>query len=172
MKFSINQIKSNIASGAFAFDQELDVSELAHSSDNDIREIDTVQVKGICTMDQEEFIFSFSIIGEMILPCARTLVDVEYPFQFETTEIFSQVEKVDQDDEIHVIEEDVIDLRPYVYEAILLKMPYRVFSKEKMKSEGEGWSFYTEDRYAESQSKKIDPRLQKLQQLLDKDEQN
>ncbi len=174
MKFSIMELQKETFDGAVSFDESVDVSEL-ETLNNDIREIGSVRVKGICTMDKDEFVFSFTIKGEMILPCARTLVDVQYPFDIRATEIFStslHIAEEDEEDGVHQILEDTLDLTPYIMENIILSMPYRVFSNEKAIEDGEGWSFFIEDDYEEKQQETIDPRLAKLQSLLDNDKNN
>lgn len=172
MKFSVKQIKGNVEHGPISFEQYVNVSELLDLPNNEIRKIDSVQVYGMCVVENNEIVFDYTIVGEMILPCARTLVDVAYPFRFRTTEIFTtkQIEMND-DEEIHFIESDEIDLKPYILETILLQKPYRVFSDEAVIEDGDGWSFYTEDTFAEEQKDKIDPRLAKLQQLLDENDE-
>lgn len=174
MNFSITTLRNETSFGAMTFDESVDVSEL-ESLNNDIRKIDTVQVKGICTMDRDEFIFSFSIQGEMILPCARTLVDVHYPIEIQATEIFStslDIDEEDEEDGVHQITGETIDLTPYIKENIILTMPYRVFSDEKGLESGEGWALSTEDEFNKEKEETIDPRLAKLQSLLDNDKNN
>src|SRR5690625_3240987 len=140
---------------SLSFKQVVDVQELSTLKNNDIRHIDDVEVVGICTVDKSEIIFSYTVSGEMTLPCARTLVDVLYPFRYEATEIFTTVAaKADEEEEIHFIQDDIIDLKPYILETILLQMPYRVFSNEKMIESGDGWSFYSEDSLADEKAKK------------------
>ena len=171
MKFSVKKIKANINHGPISFEQSLDVSELKDSPNNDIRQIEPVQVSGICIVENNEIVFSYTVEGEMILPCARTLVDVTYAFRFRSTEIFTTVlSEADEEEEIHFVEEDVIDLKPYIKETILLQMPYRVFSEEAVVEDGEGWSFFTEDMLEEKEKEQIDPRLAKLQKLLNDEE--
>src|SRR5699024_825816 len=169
MKFSTTELRNNTVDGPVVFDEMVDVSELENLN-NDIRQIDPVRVKGICTADKDEFIFSFSIEGKMILPCARTLVDVEYPFDIKETEIFSAcaMDEADEEEDVHPIAEEELDLTPYIKENIILETPYRVFSDEKALEEGDGWSFFEEDEHEAEQENKIDPRLAKLQNLLDK----
>lgn len=167
LKFSANEVKKSALLEPFTFDETVDVTELEKWQDNDIRKIGSVQVKGICTVEKDEILFSFSINGTMILPCARTLVDVPYNFQFHATEIFSTSSTNRGDDEeIHPIIEDTIDLKPFILESIILQMPYRVFSDKKGLEQGDGWSLYSEEKLAEENKDKIDPRMQKLQQLL------
>lgn len=170
MKFALAQIKKNAYHESHAFRDQVNVSEL-ETMNNDIRKIDPVEVEGEYSIQGSHIIFSFELKGEMILPCARTLVDVPYPFHITATEIFSESEYVmdqEEDDDIHPIEGEVIDLMPYIKENILLEIPYRVYAKETdsaksaVPSKGEGWEFVSEPKVED----KIDPRLQKLESLL------
>ena len=173
MKFSITNLRNETYVGTVSFDEFVDVSELKLFN-NDIKKIDRVQVKGICTMDKDELVFSFSIEGEMILPCARTLVDVPYAFNIKATEIFttsSTITEEDEEDGVHQILEETLDLTPYIKENIILATPYRVFSDEKALDGGEGWSFSLEEDYEKEKEETIDPRLAKLQRLLDNDKE-
>ncbi|WP_164669110.1 YceD family protein [Virgibacillus doumboii] len=171
MKFTLGEIRKNTHNGTFTFDDRVDVSEL-EIMNNDIREINSVHVQGNAFEQGNEFIFSFTISGKMILPCARTLVDVPYAFEIKATEVFSESAYYDEeaDDEIHQIDGEVLDLTPYIKENILLETPYRVFSDDDANrlapSEGEGWEFISEEK----SEKKIDPRLQKLESLLEDNE--
>ncbi|WP_156290440.1 YceD family protein [Oceanobacillus salinisoli] len=169
MKFTLGQIRKHANQEPFTFDEHVDVSEL-QTMNNDIREIKPVHVLGHCTQRGNQFIFSFTIEGEMILPDARTLVDVPYPFKMKATEIFSTssyMGKEEEEQEIHPVNGDTIDLTPYIKENILLEIPFRVFSDKDTDNapfSGEGWEFLSE----EEEKSKVDPRLQKLQSLLDK----
>ncbi|RKQ37384.1 YceD family protein [Oceanobacillus halophilus] len=169
MKFTLGQIRKHANNEPFTFDDNVDVSEL-ESMNNDIREINPVRVHGHCTQRGEQFFFSFTIEGEMILPDARTLVDVPYPFKIKANEVFSissYISAEEEEQEIHPIDGDVIDLTPYIKENILLEKPFRVISDKDAEDapfSGDGWEFLSE----EQEKSKIDPRFQKLQSLLDK----
>lgn len=169
MKFSINEIKNEIHEQPYYFDEKVNVADIK-SSNNDIRKIDFVQVKGMCTIDKEEIIFSYHITGELILPCARTLVDVPYPLDINATDVFTTaafLTEEDEENEVHQVTGDELDLKPYIRENILLALPFRVFSDEKVIEKGEGWHYFTEESFTEKEKKKIDPRLEKLKILLD-----
>lgn len=104
----------------------------------------------------------------MTLPCSRTLAPVKFPFEVKTTEVFklNQWVAADEDAEFHEPEGDIIDLIPYVKQAILLEIPIQIFS-EGLKGEapdsGEDWELLTE----ENKKQRIDPRLADLAKFFD-----
>ncbi|UJL47839.1 DUF177 domain-containing protein [Virgibacillus sp. NKC19-16] len=171
MKFILGQIRKDANHEPYPFDDKVDVSEL-ETMKNDIREIKPVRVHGRYIYQGEQIIFSFTIVGEMILPCARTLVDVPYPFEIKADEVFSTSPyygEEEEESEIHPVDGEIIDLTPYIKENILLEVPFRVFSKgdqEKAPVKGQGWEFVSQ----KSDEKKIDPRLKKLESLLKDDD--
>ncbi|WP_026570467.1 MULTISPECIES: DUF177 domain-containing protein [Sediminibacillus] len=172
MKFSLQKLKMAGTEG-YSFEDHVDISEIEEMN-NDIRKIDPVLVKGRATTQGNEITFHFSIDGEMILPCARTLVDVPYPFHIDALEVFSASPYYQEEDEseIHPVDGEMLDLNPYIKENVLLEVPFRVFSddpkvQENALTEGEGWELQTEGKSEE----KVDPRLEKLQSLLNKNDQ-
>src|SRR5699024_8698462 len=105
MKFSTTEIQKETVNGPYLFSGEVDVSEIA-TWKNDIKATDVVQVDGMCTVDNKEFIFYFTVEGTMVLPCARTLVDVPYTFRLEATEVFSMettLTEADEENDIHLV---------------------------------------------------------------------
>ena len=172
MKFTLNEIYKESSSGPFQFKETVDVSDIPSLIESDIRKISTVTVSGLCSVDGDEIIFNYSIQGEVILPCARTLVDVPYELDINTTEIFTTdlTVPLENENEIHSISGEEVDLDPYIKEEIILNIPFRVFSDEKVVEEGKGWAYFTEDDKDKIDSDKIDPRLEKLQILLDKED--
>jgi uncharacterized protein len=166
MKFSLQKIK---AKAPYQFEGEVDVSELEEMN-NDIRRIPPVKVEGEATIRGDHITFHFDISGTMILPCARTLVDVEYEFAINCIEVFSTSPYHSEDEnEIHEINGEVLDLTPYIKENILLEVPLQVFASNDEKTsnnpdEGQGWQFVDEKKQKEQ---KVDPRLEKLSQFFD-----
>ncbi|MFD1018065.1 YceD family protein [Thalassobacillus hwangdonensis] len=173
MKFPLQKLKQT-GQEPFEFDDHVDISELEEMN-NDIRHIPPVHVKGYATTQGEEVTFVFTVDGVMTLPCARTLVDVEYRFHVDAVEVFSTSRYYEEEDEseVHPVDGEMLDLTPYIKENVLLEVPMRVFSEndeayEKAPQEGKGWQLVTE----EPEEKKIDPRMAKLQSLLDDEKQN
>lgn len=169
MNISIQKI---LQTDLFSFEGNVDLSELASLPNNDIREIGTVSVSGTASSQSKTITCQFQIEGTMILPCARTLVDVAYPFKIEAVELFSidPYYKEEDESEIHPVDGEILDLDPFIKENVLLEVPFRVYANtEEMEanalSAGKGWTVISEDQ----QEKRIDPRLEKLQSLLNDD---
>lgn len=121
----------------------------------DIRSISKVNVKGYISNNDEEYNLDIVITGEMILPCARTLKDVKYPFDIEINEVIGE----NSDNSLKIIQNRV-DIFPIIWQNILVDVPLRVLSPDAKEQslQGDGWRLITEDE----QKEEIDPRLAKL----------
>jgi len=181
LKLTLSEINKIAHRKLFSFEEEVDVSEI-ETMNNDIRKIDPVRIQEECSVNGDEYTFTLTMSGAMILLCARTLEDVTYTFEVNTVEIFSSSEfygEEEEEQEIHPVVGEVIDLKPCIVENILLAVPFRVFSDQKdqdhTKFRGEGWQLTLEEELDEAkanqdQDRAIDPRLKKLAALLDKDQ--
>ncbi|MCA0983584.1 YceD family protein [Halobacillus yeomjeoni] len=170
MKFPLQKLKQT-GDEPFVFEDDVDIREL-EDLNNDIRRISPVHVKGQAITRGNDITITFTIEGEMVLPCARTLVDVTYPFQIDALEVFnlSPYHTEEGEDEVHPVHGEVLDLTPYIKENVQLEIPTRVFSDddeahEEALQEGKGWQVVTE----EPEEKKVDPRMAKLQSLLNEE---
>lgn len=167
LKWTIQQLEKLKETG-LSFDETVDVSEITER-DLEIRKVSPVRVVGRTFFERDKISFLLEITGNMVLPSSKTLEDVEYPFDLQTVEAFRLDASVEseEDEELHDVEEDRIDLLPYVKAAILVEKPIRVVGgKEDPLSSGKGWDLVSEGQ----QKKRIDPRLKKLEKLLnDKD---
>lgn len=182
MKFSVTQLRKKTYDGPFVFNGTLKVSDLV-ALNNDIRKAYPATIEGSCHFQGDEIVFHLTIKGTLILPCARTLADVRHTYSLNVVEIFStsvHYGEEEEENDIHKVEGELIDLTPYIKENIILNLPFRVYSQdeETIKQavfEGEGWELTTEEEFAKKsedveQEEKIDPRLKKLKTLLeDKD---
>lgn len=152
-------------------DEMEDISDIKNLN-NDIRSIEPVHVQGTVEMNGDRILSQLHITGEMILPCARTLIDVPYSFDVHVKEAYTTNEWKESED-IHLVKGELLDLTPSIRENVLLNVPMRVFAKpEELEAntitEGNGWTLVTE----ETKEKKVDPRLEKLQQFFDKKEED
>lgn len=125
----------------------------------DIKKISPVKVNGYIYNNDEQLELNIKITGTMILECARTLKDVEYPFNIDIDELID--ENSDNSLEIH---QNSLDIFPIVWQNILVDVPLRVLApdaKEEL-TQGDGWRLITEDEKKEE----IDPRLAKLKDYI------
>jgi uncharacterized protein len=161
LKWSVQQLKSFQHKG-LKIDETIDMSGIK-DRDPEIRGISPVHVQGRGEINQQRATFYLTFEGEMILPCSITLVDVVYPFQLKTREIFLFDESyiVDADEEeIHVVETNTVDLIPVIEEHILLEKPLKVISNQNVENPiapkvGNGWEIVEET----NKKDKVDPRL-------------
>ena len=121
----------------------------------DIRRISPVKVIGYVYNNEEELELSITIKGTMVLPCARTLKDVNYPFNIEINDVIGQ-----NSDNSLEINQNTLDIFPIVWQNILVDVPLRVLAPDAKEEsiEGDGWRLITED----DKKEEIDPRLSKL----------
>ncbi|NJP36461.1 YceD family protein [Alkalicoccus luteus] len=173
MKWSIQQLQAFRRDG-LELDETVDVSQVKEG-DREIREVTPVHVKGTGSISKDLATFTLTIEGSMTLPCARTLNDVDFPFVIEAIESFKLSEWAtfdeEEEDDVHEVEGNTVDLMPYVRERILLEKPLRVFSDKPegpAPESGSGWELQAEEQEA-AKEKKVDPRLAKLKQLFDKE---
>ncbi|HEX6923339.1 MAG TPA: YceD family protein, partial [Bacillales bacterium] len=141
MKWTLHQLDQWKDTG-LSFDETVDVSDVKEQ-DPEIRGISPVQVSGRAIFEERKISFILEITGKMVLPSSKTLEDVNYSFHLHTVEGFrldSSVEEEGDEEEIHDIEGEIIDLLPYVKEAILVEKPIRVVGEnEEPLSSGNGW---------------------------------
>ncbi len=168
--FQLNQLQHR----GLLIDETIDVTEEARSIEKNIRSVRPVHVTGRADLSSKKATFHLKIEGSMILPCSRTLVDVDYPININTTEtfLFEPVSYEGENEELHYIEGDVVNLIPIIAESIALEVPLQVYSENPDSSEaapqsGNGWGVITE----EDQSEKIDPRLAGLAKFFDKNKE-
>jgi uncharacterized protein len=166
MKWTIQQLKTLKDTG-LSFDQTVDVSEITER-DSEVRKVSPVRVRGNAIFENEKVSFPLEITGEMVLPSSKTLADVDYPFHLHTFEVFrlGPSASLEEDEELHDVEDGVIELLPYVKEAILVEKPIRVVSENEEHQplqSGKDWELVSE----EQKNNRIDPRLKELEKLLD-----
>lgn len=166
----LNQIRNK----GIVLDEKVDVSDLTKVSE--IRDITTVHVKGRGDFGSNKVTFILTIEGKMILPCSRTLVDVEYPFKIETTETYllsSDGYGHPEEENLHQIDGEVLDLLPMIKENILLEIPIQIFCDENnveggAPQSGKGWEVISEDEKKDQ----IDPRLAALKDFFNDNQNN
>jgi uncharacterized protein len=167
MKWSIDQLKRLKAQG-IKLDETVDVHDLTKVN-NDIRDISPVSVTGEADFYSNAVSFRLQLKGTMVLPCSKTLVDVDFPFSIQSIETFQlesgNVEwEEEADEQIHQVEGNTVDLLPAIKESILLEVPMRVVSPNaEAEQSGKGWEIVSENQKKDQ----IDPRLADLAKFFE-----
>lgn len=159
MNIDITRLKNSLVSF-------IEINENVNFSKEDIESaemldlIDVVVSGSITKTSLDDYEINLRVSGKMILPCAVTLKPVDYPFDIDIDEVFSEnacefTKKIKKC-------ENTIDILPIVWENILMEIPMRVVSPDASleKVEGDGWKLVTED------SDDVNPELAKLKDLL------
>ena len=156
----------------FSFDEEIQFPEETFQSLSGLRGLKDVRVQGSAQFfaNEEHLLVNFTVEGVMILPCALTNVDVDYPFSEEREVLFSFVKEKDEDDEIIEAKKGIADLMPVIFETIICEVPLKVVSPNAtILRKGDGWELISEEDLA-NQEEEFDPRLAKLRELLKNDD--
>lgn len=160
MKYNLQWIVKQ--KGNFEFNEDIQYPQELFKSYSQINGLKDINVSGTGTLagNQEKLIVRLNIKGIMLLPCALTLEEVQYPFNISSTEVFSFVKPDPLSDEREV-KKNIVDLAPVVLENIMIEVPMRVVKDDaEIKSEGKGWKILEKDEA--NQEDYIDPRLAKL----------
>ncbi|HEY8395172.1 MAG TPA: YceD family protein [Bacilli bacterium] len=126
MKWSLQQLHKYNGK-PFSFSEKLNFDEEI-AGISDILGISEVEVTGVGrNVYEDDFEFDLNIKATLTLQDARTLEPVLYPLDIQVTEVFSpDPEHTDA----YFVEKNTIDLRPLVWECILLEKPMRVVKEE------------------------------------------
>lgn len=173
MKWSMIQLQKFRNKG-LTFNEVIHLDSLKNR-DSNIQSVSPIRVSGTAEIDSKKVTFYLHIEGELILPSSRTLEDVHFPLDINSTEIFMyQLNEYEDDSELnlHVIEGEMIDLTPIIEELILLEIPMQVYNEEDDISSffnpGQDWKFVQDSQ--EKKQDKIDPRFAELAKFLKKDD--
>ena len=130
---------------------------LKHTS---IQKLDQVKVNGRAYYSiTNEIIFDCHVEGSMVLLDSITLEPIDYPFEFNISEVLS--EKVSEKSQNELKKLDIMDI---LWQNIVLEVPISVRKDPDKKYDlsGDGWELVDEEK------EKLDPRLAPLLELLDK----
>ena len=178
MKWSITQLRK-FQDKPFEFNQTVNFDHLVKSLD--LIDLSDIDVEGELTVKSNEVIADMHITGTYTMACARTIVPVEVPIDIKSQEIFDLEgyeylsDDEENDEHYHDASDGMINLKDIAEELVIVEKPMRAFANDsdQMLREGNGWEVIDEEEaveLAEEETKQIDPRLQKLQQLYDEEQ--
>ena len=165
MKWARNELLK-ASHKVISFDESLSFPKEALANFPQIRSLQEVNVSGDLHYEprEERVYVHLEIDGIMVVPCAITMEDVEYPFSCESDEVFSFLKE--KGDDIHECKGDVVELLPVIFQLILMEVPLKCV-KEGLKEypKGDGWEVVKEEDYVKEAKDEIDPRLAKLREF-------
>lgn len=171
MKWTIQQLQQ-ARYETIQFDESIEMEELL-TEHPDVRGSSTIQFKGTIDAKRNVYTFHFTISGSLTLPCARTLADVNFPFEIEGTAHFvlegetRPVELVEEDS--YTYSGDKLDVSDLLKERILVEIPIQVFADNPSNAlappSGKDWELVSD----EAKQKQVDPRLADLAKFFDKE---
>ena len=156
--FDISKLKNNTV-------QSLEINEKIEFPEeklkgNEIQRLEDIKVTGkIARVESSTYHITLNITGNMVLLCARSLEEVDYPLNIFIDENISEEP---ESGEIQLIFQNSLDIFSIVWENIVLEVPLRVVKEDaSFISKGECWSLKDENEETFSSP------LSELKDLLD-----
>lgn len=156
--FDISKLKNDT-------EQKLEINEIIEFTsdqlkDTEIQRLENIKVTGEVTrIESSTYHITLNITGNMVLLCARSLEEVDYPLNIFVDKNISEEPEVG---EIQVIFQNSLDIFAIVWENIVLEVPLRVVKEDaSFISEGECWSLREENEET------FNSPLSELKDLLD-----
>lgn len=178
LKWSFLQIQKNRA--GFPVDEVVDLTAILHTKNKDVRSANSIHVSGRLVAQRDQVMISLKVTGVIILPCARTLVDVPYPLDLTLNEMMVQdLTEFTGSDDVYEMTDNQVDLMPIIEECVLVDIPMQVYATDAKKASkaGKGWvvigqeEYYNQEQQSDdAETPKGDPRLAALADYFKKDE--
>ena len=146
----------------YNFEEDVDFSSHIFSTSYRIRKITSCHVK--IDLLQYEYITTLTLFikGEVVGACSYTNEDVVLPYKVKEIMTFSSEEGVAD----YLIENDLIDLDPYLFSLIDNAVPLNIVKKgAKLPESGNGYEVLTEEEYLKKKKEKKDARWSALDDL-------
>ncbi|MFT2203274.1 YceD family protein [Staphylococcus chromogenes] len=174
MKWSITQLRK-YQGQPFKFSQTVEFNDLVGALD--LIDLSPIHIEGELNVKSNEVVANVHLTGTYTMACARTLKPVEVPLDTTSVEVFDLdgLYEDEDDEHYHLATDGIINLRAIAEEIVMLEKPMRVIAEDsdEMLTGGQGWEVVDEtqildnDPSQDESHKKVDPRLQKLQQFYD-----
>lgn len=128
---------------------------------NGLKNVKNAHYSGVIRLNEDENIeLDLLLTGKMILIDSITLNEIEKDFEIKIEETLRQED--DNFKEYFNNLQNTLDISEILWQNIVLEVPIRIRQDEEdITLEGEGWQLNKKDE------EEIDPRLAKLQELLD-----
>lgn len=181
MRWTIQEIKA-YPEGIMPISGTIDVTSAIRQRNNkDVIDVKSVSVSGYLTSVDKEIIVHATILADLVLASTRTMnpvdVKIEVPLKERYVDSRYANQNIDEYEETTIsIKDDMVDLEQAVADLVVLNLPQRVIGSDEDDDHlpvGDDWEVITEEDYLSrlDSEETIDPRLAKLQELLNNEEQ-
>lgn len=158
MEINLNTLEIN---QRFIYDEDIEFAKDIYHN-NEIKDLKNVHLKGDIYYNSAEILeINLDLTGEMLLSDSVNLEDVLYPFNININEEYSLNDEYFK--EYYENDQNILDIMSILWENIKLEVPMHLTTTKDATINGEGWSLGIRDN-----TDKIDPRLEKLTQVLGK----
>jgi len=125
------------------FDQVVTFDDDAISN-TEIMELCDVRVIGNINKIDNDYNIHMAIKGKMVLPCAVSLKPVDYKFDIEVNETFS--DNSDENENYFRLRGNKLDISSIIWQNIVMEIPFKVVSDDVKREElkGESWKLIEE----------------------------
>ena len=131
--------------------------------DNRIIDLKDSFVKGrIYQNNIDEIILECEFLGTMIINDSITLKEIPYNFKIDINENLKDIEE--NYINCYEISKNTLDLKTILWQNIVLEVPISYTEEKDAKLSGNGWELLNEEK----KTGEIDPRLKKLEELLER----
>ena len=170
MIIRVDKLK-NVAGGREALSFSLSKEKLKGLTDLSLSDSKPLEFQGKAENLDRVLKVSGSISAQFTAECDRCGDETEFTITTDFSESFTNLpEKVSEgeeaDDDVHFFEGDVIDLLPYVEQALFLAMPMKVLCREDCKGLCPSCGQNLNNKECSCDKSPIDPRLAVLADLL------
>ena len=151
---------------SLSINKEIDINfEVKKDGNLDKRILDLTNSKvvgKILLNSLNDIVLSCTFSGTMYIEDSVTLKSVPYPFKIEIEESLDELQE--NYGECYDNSKNTLDLISILWQNIVLEVPISYTLDKDANLKGDGWELIREDK----KTKEIDPRLKKLEELLER----
>lgn len=182
VKLSFKELEDYSSSNPLQINELIDLKDTLRTRfPDEILDASQIQLTGTAFTNKGDVILDLRVNGTVTVPSTRSLEPVELPLDFMIDEIYvltqAAEECYDETEAVFIVENGVIDVNNTVAENIVLQIPMSVLSSDeaagKNMPKGNDWEVLSAEEFEQRKedNKKVDPRLAKLSELFN-DEDN
>lgn len=148
------------------FYEQVDVSDV-HPN---VAEAASVHVKADARFDEGLYVIDGKLSTTLTLKCSKCLTTYEWPLSVDWHEVFSREQPVDEEDDenahVHFVDENEVDLTPYIQEVLLLEIPFVPVCREDCQGLCPTCGINRNRDRCDCTQEVIDPRLAELEKFF------